>query len=156
MWVSLIPVVLTFGVFAFVLWFLKRGYVGKTGPIVMLHDEVRVAEIFALCKDIKYGGVVFAGNVHDGKLILTNRRLIHTNTNGQRVGLVLLRDQIIQIAKGKDGPLMTLELDYQTPRMKAAKHSQFLQVTSGSGIDPRHELPIGMFIDKLLAWKQVA
>jgi hypothetical protein len=156
MWLELIPIALMFGVFAFVLWFLKRGYVGKTGPLVMLNDEVRVAEIFALCKDIKYGGVAFAGNVHDGKLILTNRRLIHTNTNGQRVGLVLLRDQISQIAKGKDGPLMTLELDYQTPRMKAPKHSRFVQVTSMSKVDLRQELPIGMFIDKLLAWKQVA
>lgn len=156
MWLALIPVLLMFAVFSLMLWLIKRRYVKKTGPIVMLHDETRVAEIFALCKDLKYGGVLFAGNVHDGKLILTNRRLIHTNPNGQRVGLVLLRDQIIQIAKGREGPLMTLELDYRTPRMKKPKHTRFLQVSSSPGIDPRQELPIGMFIDKLLAWKQVA
>lgn len=156
MWAALIPVVLTFCVLGLVAWLLGRHTIKRTGRIVLLQGEERVAEIFAQCKELTYGGAVFRGTAHDGRLLLTTRRLIHTNTLGDRVGLVLLRNHIHSIAKGKHGPLMSLELDYQTPGMKAPKHARFIQVTSMPGMDPSQQLPIGMFIDKLLAWKQVA
>jgi hypothetical protein len=152
MWVSLLPVLLMFAIFSVVWWLHTRGTV-KGGKLVMLPNEIHIAEIVAQAKGIKYSGFVFVGTPSDGKLLLTNLRLIHKNVKGDKVGLVLFRDHIQQIAKGKDGPLMTLELDYQTPQMKKPKHIRFLQISSVSGLDPRQQLPIGMFIDRLLAWK---
>lgn len=142
------------GLWGFIIWALLRG--NARAKLVMLPDEVRVAGISAHCTDMRYGGFRLVGTPHDGKLILTNLRLIHTDVREKKVGLVLLRNHIIQIAKGSKGPLMTLELDYQTANMTKPKHSRFLQMSSMSVVDARQQLPIGMFIDKLLAWKQVA
>jgi hypothetical protein len=62
--------------------------------------------------------------------------------------------QIVAIQKGTKGPLMTLELDYLVQPGKP-KHLTFTQLGAipGVKIDPKAQLPIGMFIDKLIAWK---
>lgn len=55
---------------------------------------------------------------------------------------------------------MTLELDYTPPKAKRPKHVTFVQIGGVGGmlqyVDASKQMPIGMFIDKLLAWKQVA
>ena len=139
------------GLWSFIIWALLRG--NASSKFVPLPNETRIAAINAQCKDLKYGGFIIIGTPHDGKLILTNLRLVHTNVKESKTGLVLFRDQITSIVKGSDGPLMTLDLTYQTPKMKKPKRSRFLQVSSISGGDMRQQLPIGMFIDKLIAWK---
>ncbi len=148
---GVIGLLLVLAMWGFIIWALLRGR--ASAKFVPLPDEQRIAFINAQCKDIKYGGFIVVGTPHDGKLILTNFRLVHTNVKESKVGLVVFRDQISDITKGSDGPLMTLDLTYQTPQMKKPKRTRFLQVSSVSGVDMRQQLPIGMFIDKLIAWK---
>lgn len=141
------------GLAIFFIWWAIRGTRGGK-KLEMFTGEVRIAEIYAECKQIKFGGLVAVGSVHQGKLILTNQRLIFTNPHEKRMAIHLAAAQIVSIQKGTKGPLMTLELDYLMQPGKP-KHLTFTQLGAipGVKIDPKAQLPIGMFIDKLLAWK---
>jgi hypothetical protein len=137
----------------FFIWWAIRGTRGGK-KLEMLAAEVRIADIYAECPQIKFGGLVAVGSVHQGRLILTNQRLIFTNPHEKRMAIHLGPMQIVTIQKGTKGPLMSLELDYLAQPGKP-KHLTFTQLGAipGVKIDPKAQLPIGMFIDRLLAWK---
>ncbi|HSD88182.1 MAG TPA: hypothetical protein VLB44_11730 [Kofleriaceae bacterium] len=120
----------------------------------MMPGEARVAEIYAETPSIKYGGFIAIGSANHGKLILTDRRLIFTNPNEQQLGFSLGPKQILTATKGTKGPMMTLDLTYTLPN-GAQKRASFVQLGAipGVKIDPTRQLPIGMFIDKLTAWR---
>jgi hypothetical protein len=142
------------GLAGLLVWWAIRGTKGGK-KLELLAAEVRIADIYAECKQIKFGGFVAVGAVNQGRLILTNQRLLYTNPHEKRLGLALLPSHILTITKGSKGPMMTLELDYMPPGGKSPKHLTFMQLGAipGVKIDPKAQLPIGMFIDRLLAWK---
>lgn len=141
------------GIAALLIWWAIRGTRGGK-KLEMLAAEVRITDIYAECPQIKFGGLVAVGSVHQGRLILTNQRLIFTNPHEKRMAIHLGPAQIVTIQKGTKGPLMSLELDYLMQPGKP-KHLTFTQLGAipGVKIDPKTQLPIGMFIDRLLAWK---
>jgi hypothetical protein len=150
---QVVGTIIGIGLAAFFIWWAVRGTRGGK-KLEMLAAEVRIADIYAECKQIKFGGLVAVGSVHQGRLILTDQRLIFTNPHEKRMAVHLGPMQIVSIQKGMKGPLMTLELDYLVQPGKA-KHLTFTQLGAipGVKIDPKAQLPIGMFIDRLLAWK---
>lgn len=138
----------------FLIWWAIRGSSGGK-KVELLPAEVRISDIYAECKQIKFGGLVAVGAVNQGRLILTNQRLMFTNPHEKKLGISLAPNQILTMTKGAKGPLMTLELDYMPLGGKKPKHLTFTQLGAipGVKIDPKAQLPIGMFIDRLLAWK---
>lgn len=143
------------GLAGFLIWWAIHGASGGSKKVELLPAEVRIADIYAECKQIKFGGLVAVGAVNHGRLILTNQRLMFTNPHEKKLGISLAPNQILTIQKGAKGPMMTLELDYMPLGGKKQKHLTFLQLGASPGlkIDPKAQLPIGMFIDRLLAWK---
>jgi hypothetical protein len=117
--------------------------------------ELQLAQIYANCPQHRFGGLIIAGSPSDGKLVLTSQRLIFTNPSGGSVGIVVAKDQIMSVAKGSKGPLMTLELGYKDAKGRP-RSASFTQIAHSStvAIDPARELPIGMFIDKVSAWRE--
>lgn len=132
-----------------VYWSVRRGSF-KLGP-----GEIRLSAIYANCPQHRFGGLVIAGSPSDGKLVLTSERLLFTNLLEGKVGIAVPKDQILSIAKGSKGPLMTLELGYTDAKGKP-RTATFTQIAHAAtvAIDPKRELPIGMFIDKLNAWRE--
>lgn len=151
---QVVGTIIGLGLAGFLIWWAIRGSSGGK-KLEMLPAEVRIADIFAECKQIKFGGLVAVGSVHHGRLILTNQRLMFTNPHEKRLGISLAPNEILSIQKGTKGPMMTLELDYLPLGGKKQKHLTFVQLGAipGMKIDPKAQLPIGMFIDRLLAWK---
>ena len=147
--VQIISVIFTLLIAAAVVWSLRSGKL-KLAP-----GETVIAKIYANCPQIRFGGLIVAGSASDGRLILTSHRIVFTNPREGKVGLSVNRDQILSIAKGAKGPMMTLELGYKTPKGKP-KSASFVQVASipTVAIDPSRELPIGMFIDRINAWRE--
>ncbi|HTL38425.1 MAG TPA: hypothetical protein VL326_35085 [Kofleriaceae bacterium] len=123
--------------------------------LTLLPGEYVVRHIFAECKQIRWSGFVTVGGVNQGKLLLTNQRLIYANPSMTKQGFAVTRQQIQQIHKNMASP-MRLELTYLAPNGKP-KYATFMQLAggiSGVKIDPSKELPIGMFIDQLSAWRE--
>jgi hypothetical protein len=145
---------------AFVLIWVARRAATRQAKVALEPGEQRVADIFVETKQITWGGLTLFGSPYDGKLILTTERLIYANANERKTGFVLARDAITAIRKGADGPRMTLELDYMPAKGNKPKHVRFVQIGGIGGmlqyVDASKQMPIGMFIDKLLVWKQVA
>lgn len=146
--------------FAGLLFWLARRQATKKPKLALLADEKRVADIFVETKQISWGGMTLFGSPWEGKLILTTDRLIYANPNEQKTGFAVSRDAITKIEKGTSGALMTLELEYMPPNAKKPKQARFIQVGGVGGmlqyVDGSKQMPMGMFIDKLLTWKQAA
>lgn len=123
--------------------------------VTLQPGEARQAEIYAETNEIKFGGFILVGSPKMGKLILTDQRLLYTNPQEQKLGFSLGPKQINSAVKGTRGPMMTLELTYTLPNGKP-KRAIFVQLGAvpGVNIDPTRQLPIGMFIDKLTAWRE--
>jgi hypothetical protein len=131
-------------------WWSVRG-----GGLKLAVGEHQLAQIYANCPQHRFGGLIVAGSPSDGKLVLTSQRLVFTNPTGGNIGIVVPKDQILSISKGSKGPLMTLELGYKDAKGRP-RSASFTQLAHAStvAIDPTRELPLGMFIDKLSAWRE--
>jgi len=73
------------------------GAVDRRTPRILCSDgEVRIAEAFAHTRDIVLAGLIRTGSPYDGKLVLTNQRLIYCryDENAKRLGLVLTPNQL--------------------------------------------------------------
>lgn len=142
------------------LFWLARRQATKKSKLALLPDEQRVADMYVETKQISWGGMTLFGSPWEGKLILTTERLIYTNPNEAKTAFAVSRDAITKIVKGTSGAQMTLELEYLPPNAKKPKQARFVQLGGVGGmlqyVDGSKQIPIGMFIDKLLAWKQVA
>jgi hypothetical protein len=127
----------------------------RGGKLKMEPGESRLAYIYANWPAHRFGGLTVAGSPSDGKLVLTTHRLIFTNPREGKVALSVTKEQIQSLAKGSKGPMMTLELGYKDAKGKM-KTASFTQVLSNPtiAIDPKRELPIGMFVDKVMAWRE--
>ncbi|HUS30908.1 MAG TPA: hypothetical protein VMZ53_20500 [Kofleriaceae bacterium] len=146
---QIVGIVIT-GLIGFGVYWSLRG-----GKLKLAPGETRIAYIYANWPGHRFGGLIVAGSPSDGKLVLTTQRLIFTNPTEGKVALAVTVNEIQSVAKGSKGPLMTLELGYKTPKGKL-KSASFTQVLSNPtiAIDPKRELPIGMFIDKITAWRE--
>jgi hypothetical protein len=136
----------------FGVWWSLRG-----GKLKLVPGEQRIAYIYANCPQHRFGGLIVAGSASDGKLILTNQRLLFCSPNEGKVGFYVAPAQITAAVKGTNGPMMTLDLTYQNAKGKP-KRVIFTQVAAipTLAIDPAREMPIGMFIDKVEAWRRGA
>ena len=142
--------VLFLGLIGFAVWWSVR-----RGTLKFFPDEIRLSAIYANCPQHRFGGLIVAGSPNDGRLVLTSHRLIFTNLQEAKIGFAVPKEQILSIAKGSKGPLMTLELGYKDAKGKP-RTASFTQIAHAAtvAIDPKRELPIGMFIDKLNAWRE--
>lgn len=140
-------------------WLARRAARGKS-KLVLLPDEQCVADIFVETKQVTWGGLTLFGSPYEGKLILTTHRVLYTNPNERKIAFALGSNDITKLEKGARGAQMTLELEYTPPKAKQPKRVTFVQIGGVGGmlqyVDASKQMPIGMFIDKLLAWKQVA
>ena len=89
----------------FAVWWSVRG-----GKLKLAAGEVRLAAIYGNCPQHRFGGLVITGSPSDGRIVLTNQRLIFTNLQEAKVGFAVAKGQILSVTKGSKGPLMTLEL----------------------------------------------
>ena len=133
----------------FGVWWSLRG-----GKLKLVPGEQKIAHIYANTPNHRFGGLIVAGSPGDGKLILTNQRLIFSNPREGKMAFYVAPAQITAIAKGQKGPMMTLDLSYKDARGKP-KRAIFTQLASVTtvAIDPTREMPIGIFIDKVIAWR---
>jgi hypothetical protein len=127
----------------------------RGGKLKLVPGETRVAQIYANCPQHRFGGLIIAGSPGDGKLVLTNQRLIFSNPTEGKVAYSVAPAQILSVAKGQKGPMMTLELGYKDAKGRP-KSLSFTQLASlpTVAIDPKREMPIGIFIDKVMAWRE--
>src|SRR4051794_38781946 len=103
--------VLFLALIGFGVWWSLRG-----GKLKMVPGEQRIAYIYANCPQHKFGGLIVAGSASDGKLILTNQRLLFTSPNEGKLGFYVAPAQITSIVKGSKGPMMTLDLTYNNAK----------------------------------------
>ena len=123
--------------------------------LVLAGDEKKLARIFAETKQLKFGGFMIVGSPYEGQLSLTNKRLVYTNPSEQKTSFSLGPTDITSIAKGQKGTIMSLELSYTDAKGKPRRASfRQLAAITGMNIDPTKELPIGMFIDRVMAWRE--
>jgi hypothetical protein len=127
----------------------------RGGSLKLAPGETRTAYIYANWPAHRFGGLIVAGSPSDGKLVLTSQRLIFTNPTEKKVALEVTREQIQSVAKGQKGPIMTLELGYKDKKGKL-RTASFTQVLTNPtiAIDPKRELPLGVFVDKVMAWRE--
>ena len=134
----------------FGVWWSLRG-----GKVKLVPGEQKLAHIYANTPNHRFGGLIVAGSPGDGKLILTNQRLIFSNPREGKMAFYVAPAQILSVAKGQKGPMMTLELGYKDAKGKP-RSATFTQLASVPtvAIDPTREMPIGMFIDRVIAWRE--
>lgn len=95
----------------------RKKAIEKPSGEVLTSEETKIGEIFceSETRGVSFKGFVIADSALEGKLILTNRRLLYSTHDEKKIGLSLEPKNISSIHIGKKGFLTktpTLSIDY--------------------------------------------
>lgn len=135
-------------------------------PLLMAADENRLGEMYGHTRDVKLKGFTAAGSALDGKLILTNKRLIWTRYDEKRHSLQLFPDDILGVKiteKGIISKSPALQITYRLSRAKKPKVATWMApedaVANGNPLifmaDEKFKNPhsVNSFAQLLTSWK---
>lgn len=119
--------ILVVGIFYLLYRFQKKAMEKPSGRILN-ESEKKLAETYCKTRDVTFEGLVVAGSALEGKLVLTNQRLLYSTYDEKKVAVVLEPKDIVNISVVKVGILSkqpALAIEYIEPRKKQAKIATF-------------------------------
>ena len=119
--------ILIVGVFYLVYCSRKKAMEKPSGKILN-ESEKKLAETYCKTRDVTFTGFVSAGSALEGKLVLTNQRLLYCTYDEKKTAIVLERKDIGNISVTKVGVLSkqpAVAVEYIEPRKKKPKIATF-------------------------------
>jgi hypothetical protein len=78
----------------------------KPVGITLESGEKRIGEMYVSTRDIALGGFHWEGTGLEGKLVLTNRRLMYSKFDEKRIALTLTPADVVSIESGQKGMII--------------------------------------------------
>lgn len=106
------------------LYFLQRRAMERPAGLRLRPREAKVAELFVKTRDISLGGFYWYGSGREGKLALTNKRLLYCRFDERRIALSLEPHDVIKFEVSEKGVVFkapALVVDYAEPRKPRGK-----------------------------------
>ena len=125
--VSILAFILAVGIFYLVYRSRKKAMEKPSGRILN-ESEKKLAETYCKTRDVTFKGFVSAGSALEGKLVLTNQRLLYSTYDEKKTALVLEPKDVVNISVVKVGVLgkqPALAVEYIEPRKKKSKKATF-------------------------------
>lgn len=137
----------------------KKAIENPTGKVLQLGEQ-KLGEIYCTTRDITFKGFMVAGSALEGKLMLTNNRLIYSTYDEKKTGLSLSAEDVSNIKIGEKGLLdktTTVTLAYVDKRKNKSKSVtfKFPEKASNQSFGKEYKNPqsIETFLKLLLSWK---
>ena len=105
----------------------------KPVGITLQESEQKLGELYVETRDLKLGGFHWEGSGLEGKLVLTNRRLMYSKFDERRIAVSLEPADVTGIESGQKGLVMKadiLKITYNDKKKNKARTATFKVLSS--------------------------